>query len=119
MLVAKPWNETCFRRGVMQASPFSKTLSSTASNQGFEPDAARGLLRLAQGYKVMPTKRSLSGPGGLIPVNDLGLAILGLCNGTLDVQGIEHRLREQFGSNTQELEEFIGALKARGWISCD
>ena len=101
----------------MQASPFSKASSSTSADQGFEPDSDRGLLRLAQGYKVIPTKRSLSGPCGMIPVNDLGLAILGLCNGTLDVQGIEHRLREQFGCNPQDLEEFIGALKSRGWIS--
>ncbi|MDZ4079463.1 MULTISPECIES: PqqD family peptide modification chaperone [Hydrocarboniphaga] len=55
----------------------------------------------------------------MIPVNELGLAILNLCNGTLDAQGIESRVRGQFGGSTQDLEEFIGALKTRGWISCD
>jgi hypothetical protein len=103
----------------MQAPPYSKAASVTPPVQGAEPAVVRGVLRLSQGYKVVAIKRSLSGPCGMIPVNDLGLAILGLCNGTLDAKGIENRLREQFGGNTQDLEEFIGALRTRGWISCD
>jgi len=101
----------------MQAPPYPKAPSIVSPMQDFEPGAARGLLRLAQGYKVIAAKRSLSGPGGMIPVNELGLAILNLCNGTLDAQGIESRVRGQFGGSTQDLEEFIGALKTRGWIS--
>lgn len=102
----------------MQAPPYPKASFVTSPVQGLEPDPARGFLRLAQGYRVLAAKRSLSGPGGMIPVNELGLAILNLCNGTLDAQGIENRLREQFGGNTQDLKEFIGALKQRGWIGC-
>lgn len=96
----------------MPALPCSTPPSSSSS-------ADHGLLRLAQGYRLVPAKRSLSGPCGLIPVNELGLAILGLCNGTLDVRGIEGKLREQLGNDPRDLEEFVRALKQRGWISCD
>ena len=101
----------------MQAPPHSKAPIVILPLQGLEPDGVRVFLRLGQGYKLVTAKRSLSGPCGLIPVNELGLAILNLCNGTLDAQGIESRLRGQFGGSTQDLEEFIGALKSRGWIS--
>ncbi len=94
------------------------SLRPPSSRSTVSASPCRGPLRLAEGYRLQASQRSLSGPSGQIPLNELGVVVLGLCDGTLDSRSLQQRLQAQVG-NAQDLAEFIAVIKARGWVVCD
>ena len=81
-----------------------------------------GRIRLAPGRQLQKDPAGnghfLTGPGGVVQLNESAAAILALCDGTLTREQIIARVlpRSKDDSFAVDVREFLSAAKRRGWI---
>src|SRR5260370_33339818 len=84
----------------------------------------RRFLRLAPGMRLSGDAESsgatlLVSSAGKVPLNELALAILELCDGsrTRDRVVMDAILRSSGGMRAADVAEFLDAAQARGWLT--
>jgi pyrroloquinoline quinone biosynthesis protein D len=81
-----------------------------------------GRVRLATGRQLQKDPGGkghfLSGPAGVVQLNENAAAILALCDGTLTREQIIARIlpRSKDDSFAVDVREFLNAARRRGWI---
>jgi pyrroloquinoline quinone biosynthesis protein D len=90
---------------------------------GSRKQASRAAVRLAAGVSIDGGKEKdgvlvLVCPNGNVQLNRMAAAILRLCDGSRDRQGVVAEVVRRGDSQTREVEiiEFLDAARARGWI---
>jgi pyrroloquinoline quinone biosynthesis protein D len=84
-----------------------------------------GRLRLATGRRLQKDPAGdghfLTGPAGVVQLNEMAAAILALCNGTLTRDQIILRVLPRSKDDTFAVDahEFLNAARRRGWIVDD
>jgi pyrroloquinoline quinone biosynthesis protein D len=78
-------------------------------------------IRLAPGHQLQKDSADghiLTGPTGIVQLNDSAAAILALCDGTLTRDQIIARIlpRSKDDSFAVDVREFLNAARRRGWI---
>jgi len=79
-------------------------------------------VRLAAGRQLQKDSAGdghfLTGPAGVVQLNESAAAILGLCDGTLTREQIIARIlpRSKDDSFAVDVREFLNAARRRGWI---
>jgi len=78
-------------------------------------------IRLAPGHQLQKDSADghfLTGPAGVVQLNESAAAILALCDGTLTRDQIIARVlpRSKDDSFAVDVREFLNAARRRGWI---
>jgi pyrroloquinoline quinone biosynthesis protein D len=89
-----------------------------------KPWSRTSKIRLAPGHQLQKDSADghiLTGPAGIVQLNDSAAAILALCDGTLTRGQIIARIlpRSKDDSFAVDVRDFLSAARRRGWITED